>query len=111
MMNQENNKAIALIAHLIVLNNAGGTARALTNAGYERKTFIDDCELELILLRTYLADKKKFFEVMNTIPWHYGETRTNKSEIKEKLIALTNIMDSAESKGDWWKQILILLNT
>ena len=109
-MNSEYNKAIALISHLIVLNNAGGVARALINAGYERKTYIDDNELELILLRTYLADKTKFFEVMNTIAWNYGETRTNTPEIKEGLMALTNLPDTAESKGDWWKRLLILMN-
>ena len=108
-MNSEYNKAIALISHLIVLNNAGGIARALIAAGYERKTYIDDCELELKLLRTYLADKAKFFEVMNNIAWNYGEARTNKPEIKEQLIALTNLPDTAESKGDWWKHLLILM--
>lgn len=109
-MNEEHNKAIICITHAIVLNNAFGVAMALKKIDYPKKNFIDDCELELTLLQIFLADRKKYFEVMNSIPWQPGEKRTNAPEIKDKLMALTNIPDTAESKGDWWKHILILLN-
>lgn len=105
-MNENINKAVALITHLIVLNNAGGTARALVAEGYERKTYIDDCELELILLRAYLADKQKYFAILQNIEWHYGETRTNKAEYKQQLMAITGTQDAPDNKGFWWKRLI-----
>lgn len=107
----EYNKAIICITHAIVINNAGGVARALMDAGYEQKSYLNDCEMELALLQTFLCDKKKYFELMNSIPWSTGDKKTNAPEIKDKLIEITNMQDTPETKGDWWKHILILLNT
>jgi len=111
-MNNDNyNTAIICITHAIVLNNAFGAAQALRDAGYEKVSYIEECELELRLLQVFLCDKKKYFRIMSSIKWNEGEKRTNTPEIKEKLLALTDIKDTPESKGDWWKHILILLNT
>lgn len=108
-MNTEQNKAIICVVHAIVLNNAGGVARVLMQAGYEKK-YLDACEMELTLLQVYLCDKQKFFSMMHTIDWNHGEKRTNAPEIKNELIAISNMPDTPENKGLWWKHILILLN-
>lgn len=110
-MNEAQNQAIVCITHAIVLNNAFGAAQALRNAEYDKREFIPDCEIELRLLQLFLCERQKYFELMASIEWKAGEARTNKPEIKEQLMALTNIPDTAESKGDWYKHILILLNT
>lgn len=109
-MNSTYNQAIICMAHAIVLNNAGGTARALMDAGYEKKTYLDACEMELLLLQVYLCDRKEFFRIMGNIPWNHGENRTNAPAIKDKLIALSNLKHDADNKGDWWNHLLILMN-
>lgn len=108
-MNTQYNKAIICIVHAIVINNAGAVARALMQEGYEKK-YLGECEMELALLQVFLCDKHKFFSIMQSIDWNYGEKRTNAPEIKDKLIALSNMPDMPENKGDWWKHVLILLN-
>lgn len=109
-MNEENNKAIICITHAIVLNNAFGVAMALKKLDYPKQNFIDDCELELALLQLFLGERKKYFEVMHTIDWNTGETRTNNPEMKNKLICLTNMPDTESSKGGFYKHLLILMN-
>lgn len=98
-------KSIVLIVPTIVMNNAFGTARALKDAGYS-KDYIPDGELEAKMFQLYLANPIKFFEVLNSIPWLESETKTNKPEIKQRLIALSGIKDTAENRGDWWKQLV-----
>lgn len=104
------NEAIVCMTRAIVLNNAFGTAMALKKLDYPKKNYIDDCELELTLLQIFLCNKAKYFEVMNMIEWNAGETRTNNAEIKNKLIALTNMPDTSESKGNFWKALLTMMN-
>jgi hypothetical protein len=108
-MSKQYNEAIICITHAIVLNNAGGVARALMQAGYERKSFLQECEMELLLLQVFLLDRKKYFEIMHAVDWNPGEKQTNAPEIKDKLIALSNNTQNADTKVDW-KHILILLN-
>ncbi len=106
----DTNKNIALIVPTIVMNNAFGTARALKDAGYS-KDFIPDGELEAKMFQLYLANPTKFFEVLSSIPWLESETKTNKPEIKQRLIALSGIKDTAENRGDWWKKLVTNIQT
>lgn len=107
---QEKNKAIPIIIHLIVLNNAGGVARALKEAGYESKNYVPESELEMALLQLYMADQVRFFEVMKSIPWNYGHIETNKPEIKDELIKLVVANTGYEvSKDTWWQELIALL--
>lgn len=104
-MSTEYNKGIICIIHTIVINNAGGVARALMNAGYEKKNYMDACEIELTLLQVFLCDPKQFFALMQNIEWNAGEKRTNAPEIKDKLMTLIN-NNNTDNASDWWKQIL-----
>ena len=100
----EQNENIALIVPLIVKNNAFVGARAINLQGYS-KDFVPHGELEAKLFQMYLANPDLFFQVMNTIPWQYGEKETNNH--REQLIAFTGMNDTPETKGQWWKQLLI----
>lgn len=102
------NKAIALIIPLIVKNNPGKVALALRDAGYS-KNFIPQGELEAKLFQIHTVDPNKFFVLMSNIPWNYGEVENNKPEIRDRLIELSGMKDSAETRGDWWKALLGLL--
>lgn len=111
MMNGNYTKAIICISHLAVLNNAFAVAQAINQSGYDKKSFIGSCELELCLLQCFLVSPGNYFSILNSIDWNYGETKTNTPEIKNKLIALTNLPDTPEVKGAWWKALLNLLQT
>lgn len=108
-MTQDQNKAIALIIPLIVKNNAGKVAIALRNAGYS-KDFIPAPDLEARMFQLYTANPDMFFEVMKDIPWNYGETETNKPEIKDELIKLVSSNPDYEfSKETWWQELVAML--
>ncbi len=108
-MTEDQNKSVALIIPLIVTNNAGKVAIALRDAGYAKK-FIPPGELEAGLFQLYTANPDKFFEVMKTIPWNYGEKTTNKPEIKDELIKLvvsnSRNADYEVDKETWWKELI-----
>lgn len=107
---QDQNKAVTIIIHLIVLNNAGGVARALNKEGYESKDYIRAPELEKALLQLYIADSARFFEIMKTISWNYGHIETNKPEIKDELIKLVVSNTEHEvSKDTWWQDLIALI--
>lgn len=108
MTSQDYNKAIAYIIPLIVKNNAGRVAIAFKEAGYS-KNYIPSGELEARLFQLHNINPQKFYEVMNTIPWNYGEVETNKPEIRDRIIEFTGTKDSREAKGDWWKNLLASL--
>lgn len=109
-MTADQNKAIALIIPLIVKNNAGKVAIALRNSGYSKK-FIPASELEARMFQFYTANPDKFFEVMKTIPWNYGEIETNKPEIRDELIKLVSDNTGYEvSKDTWWPELIALLS-
>ncbi len=112
-MTEDQNKSVALIIPLIVTNNAGKVAIALRDAGYAKK-FIPPGELEAGLFQLYTANPDKFFEVMKTIPWNYGEKTTNKPEIKDELIKLvvsnSRNADYEVDKETWWKELIALLS-
>lgn len=109
-MTADQNKAIALIIPLIVKNNAGRVALALRNSGYSKK-FIPPEDLEARMFQLYTANPDMFFEVMKTIPWNYGETETNKPEIKDQLIKLVVDNTGYEvSKDTWWPELIALLS-
>lgn len=111
-MNEKNyNSAIALLIQLIVKNNPGGVARALSKVGYEAKGFIPAVDLENALLQLHMGDQDAFFQVMKDIPWNYGDMATNKPEIRDQLIALTGSVDNATAKGEWWTVLLSLVQT
>lgn len=108
-MTQDQNKAVALIIPLIVKNNAGKVAIALRDSGYS-KSFIPGPELEARLFQLYTANPDKFFELMKTIPWNYGEKETNKPEIKDELIKLVTSNPNYEfSKETWWQELIAML--
>lgn len=105
---QDYNKAITLLIHLIVQNNAGAVARALKQHGYDdTKNYIPRPELEAALLQLYMADHYKFFELMRSISWNYGDTDTNKPEVRDELIKLSGIDPETETNKENWWQILI----
>jgi len=102
------NKAIALIIPLIVKNNAGAVAISLRNEGYETKaSIIPAPELEAKMFQVFMADPDRFFTMMDKISWDYGETITNTPEIKGELMALMGMDDTPETKGQWWKKLLL----
>lgn len=103
------NQAIAVIVPLIVQNNAGKTAMVLRQMGYEKQSIIPAGELEAKLFQLYLADPNKFFVALGNIEWLNSETQTNKPEIKQTLIALTRMQETPATKGDWWKQLVLML--
>lgn len=109
-MATEQNKAIALIIPLIVKNNAGKVALALRDAGYS-KDFIPGPDLEARLFQLYTANPDLFFSTMKTIPWNYGETETNKPEVRDQLVqAVSQITGTEVSKETWWPELLDILN-
>jgi len=109
-MTQDKNKAVSLLIPLIVKNNAGKAAIALKDAGYSQG-YIPAAELEARLFQLYTANPKRFFEVIKEIPWNYGETETNKPEIKEELIKLVSEGSDIEiSKDNWWKELINMLS-
>ncbi len=58
------NLDIALIIPLIVKNNAGKTAIALREAGYEKKNFIEASELEAKLFQLHTANPVLLYKVI-----------------------------------------------
>lgn len=107
---EEYNKAITLLIHLIVLNNTGGVARLIRQAGYDTKSYIPKAEMEAALLQLYLASPEKFFKIMKQIPWNYGDMETNKPEIKDELIKLSGVNTDETDKSKWWTEILNLMS-
>lgn len=109
-MATETNKAIALIIPLIVKNNAGKVALALRDAGYS-KDFIPAPDLEARLFQLYNANPDLFFSTLKSIPWNYGETETNRPEIKDQLIQVVSQITGTEvSKDTWWPELLDIVN-
>lgn len=107
---KEYNKAITLLIHLIVLNNAGAVARALQQAGYPVKNYIPAAELEAALLQLHMANRTKFFEVMNNVSWNYGDLATNTVEIQDELKKLAGVpAGTATAKMDIWGTLIGLL--
>lgn len=116
MTRAEYDRAVIGVVALIVKNNAGGVARALRDAGYTSKyDKIPESELEAELLKLHALDKNKFYAVMNNIPWNYGDTATNKPEIRDRIMGLVkmnnpNVNTDSTTKSDWWGGLLNLLS-
>ena len=108
MTAQQYNQAVISVIELIVVNNAGGTARALKQAGYPIKDFIPESELKTALLQLHMSDRKKFFEVLNAIEWNYGNTNwTNDPKYRDKLInSLSKETGSPVAKGGFWGSLI-----
>lgn len=112
MNTRDYNKAVTLLIHLIVINNAGAVARALKQAGYDVKSYIPAPELEMALLQLQMADTVKFFSLMQSIPWNYGDTETNKPEVRDELMKLVAAQSSIEiTKDNWWKILLAMVDS
>lgn len=111
MILQEYNKAIILVIHYIVKNNAYGVAKALKDEKYDTKNYIPAAELEMALLQLYIADKNRFFKVMKNITWNKGHVSTNQFA-KDKLMQLTSIQSGASVTDDnWWQSLISSLST
>lgn len=104
---QDYNKSVALLIHLIVMNNAGMVARALRQAGYPVKNYIPGPELETALLQLNIADRNKFFRVMKSISWNDGHTATNNPEMIKNVIQLTQMhAGSMVNNTNWWPSLI-----
>lgn len=104
---QDYNKSIALLIHLIVINNAGTVARVLRQAGYPVKNYIPEAELETALLQLHIADRNKFFTVMKSIPWNDGHTATNDANMIKNVIQLTQMhAGPMVNNTNWWPSLI-----
>lgn len=106
---REYNKAIILLIHLIVMNNAFKVANALKEVGYDTKNFIPAPELEAALLQLYMADPNKFFQVMNNVTWNYGHVATNVPEGRDQVINLISQAGIETDKSNWWQNFIGLI--
>lgn len=106
------NKSIAILIHLIVMNNAFGVANALKKEGYDTKNFIPAPELEAALLQLSIADKAKFFRVMKNIEWNPGHVSTNDAEVINNMVKFTQQHASPSvSKVNWWPALVHYFST
>lgn len=104
---QDYNRTIAMLVHLIVMNNAYGVAKALKEEGYDTKNFIPAPELEAALLQLHMVNRDKFFKVIKNINWNRGHVNTNNPEVIDNMIKLTqNISGSAVDQTNWWPSLI-----
>lgn len=109
---QDYNKSVALLIHLIVMNNAGMAARVLAQAGYPVKNYIPEPELEAALLQLHIADKKRFFEVIKNISWNPGHIATNDENIINNMINLTQANAGTDANtSTWWPMLIQYIST
>lgn len=107
MIIQDYNKTIAMLVHLIVMNNAFGVAKALKDEGYDTKRFIPAPELEAALLQLNMVNRDKFLKVIQNIPWNPGHINTNQAAIINSMVALTKSKVGASvDNTNWWPSLI-----
>ena len=107
-MNLEDyNRTVAILVHLIVMNNAYGVAKALKDQGYDTQKFIPAPELEAALLQLHMASRDKFFKVMQNIPWNPGHVNTNQKVVIDNMIKLTQSKSGEMvDQTTWWPSLV-----
>lgn len=101
------NKTVAMLVHLIVMNNAFGVAKALKDEGYDTRKFIPAPELEAALLQLNMVNQDKFLRVMQNIAWNPGHLNTNQTEIINNMVTLTKSKVGASvNNTNWWPSLI-----
>lgn len=100
---QDYNKAIVLLIHVIVMNNAFGVARVLKNQGYDKKDYIPSGDIETALLQLYILDRDRFFRALRSIEWNPGHIATNQQQISGQLMKLAAQSGIEVNNTNWWK--------
>lgn len=104
---QDYNKTVALLIHLIVMNNAFGVAKALKDEGYDTRKFIPAPELEAALLQFNMVDQDKFLKVLQNISWNPGHLNTNQAEIINNMVTLTKSkVGTSVDNTNWWPSLI-----
>lgn len=103
-MSNDYNMAILSVIKMIVDNNPGCVARELQKNGYETKNFIPSPELESVLFKLYIIDKKLFFKVMKNCEWNYGINNwTNDVKYRDQIIsAIEKFTHNKVDKTNFW---------
>lgn len=104
---QEYNKTIAILVHLIVMNNAAGVVKALKEQGYNTQKYIPAPALEAALLQLHAANVDSFFKAMESIKWNPGHVSTNQTEVIRGLIKLTREkVGPSVDNTNWWPSLI-----
>lgn len=103
-------KSVAAAIKLIVANNPGATARALKQIGAETKDFVPNPQLEADLWTLHAANRERFYQVLNSIPWNYGNNNwTNDPKYRNAIINTVGAQSTTNAKinlSNIWQSVV-----